>query len=227
MNRLLAAALVACTIAASGCASIRPHTQSGPAGFGIAPARMAAEPSAASANRKLIWQGSLALIVGNISNAVVQATEKVKQAGGYVESSSGNETYASLTLRLPSAQLQSAIASLEQLGEVTHRNLTSTDVTEEYVDIEARRANLVVLRDRLRALLERAQDVKDIVAVEAELNRVQSELDALDARMKALAGQIDYAALNVTFHRKPILGPLGYIVKGAWWVIEKLFVIRH
>lgn len=234
MNRLLSVALLACAMAAVGCAKMKPHRSSDPFGFGVAPASMAvadmeAAPAAptARADRKLIWHGSLTLDVGNISNAVAQATERVKQAGGYIENSSGDETYASLTLRLPSAKLQSAIASLEQLGDVTYRNLSSTDVTEEYVDIEARRANLVVLRDRLRALLDRAQEVKDVVAVEKELNRVQSELDSLDARMKALTGQIDFASLTVTFHRKPILGPLGYVVKGVWWAVEKLFVIRR
>ena len=110
---------------------------------------------------------------------------------------------------------------------MTYRDLSSTDVTEEYVDIEARRTNLLALRDRLRALLDRATEVKDVVAIETELNRVQSELDSLDARMKALKGQVDYATLSVHLTRKPILGPLGYAAKGIWWVIEKLFVIRR
>ncbi len=241
MNRLLSAALLACLVAASGCAKMKPHRSSGPVGFGVAAAGMAdgfvanmesapapvAPSSSMRADRKLIWYGNLTMDVGNVSNSVARTAALVAEHGGYVENSSGDETYASLTIRLPSAKLQNAISALEQLGDVTHRNLSSTDVTEEYVDIEARRANLVVLRDRLRALLDRTQEVKEIVAVEKELNRVQSELDSLDARMKALKGQIDFASLTVTFHRKPILGPLGYVVKGVWWAVEKLFVIRR
>ena len=45
--------------------------------------------------------------------------------------------------------------------------------------------------------------------------------------MKLLKGQVDLAALDLTLQRKQILGPLGYLVKGVWWTIEKLFILRN
>ncbi len=189
---------------------------------------MAAPPAApAIGDRKIIWRGTLTMEVGHISNTIARLTALVEAQRGFVESTRGGEEEAWLIIRLPADALKSAIAEIERAGRVTYRDLSSTDVTEEYVDIEARRTNLVALRDRLRALLDRASEVKDIVAIETELNRVQSELDSLDARMKALKGQIDYATLTVRLAREPILGPLGYVAKGVWWAVEKLFVIRR
>ncbi len=48
------------------------------------------------------------------------------------------------------------------------RRISSEDVTEQYVDIDARLRTMVALRDRLRALLDKAQDVKDILTIEIE-----------------------------------------------------------
>jgi hypothetical protein len=51
--------------------------------------------------------------------------------------------------------------------------------------------------------------------------------DSMEGRIKALKGQVDYATVTLSLNRKPILGPLGYLFKGIWWGVEKLFVIRE
>jgi hypothetical protein len=179
------------------------------------------------AERMLIWRGALDLEVWNVSNAVAQAAALVQQQGGFVEQKSGNEeASASLRLRVPVAKFKAAVGALEELGTVTRRHISSEDVTEQYVDVEARLKNKVALRDRLKQLLDKATGVKDVLAIETELNRVQSDIDAMTARLKVLKGQADLATLEVSFTRKAILGPLGYVCQGLWWCVEKLFVIR-
>ena len=63
--------------------------------------------------------------------------------------------------------------------------------------------------------------------IEKELNRVQSDIDSMQGRMDFLKSKVEFAELDVYFHRKPILGPLGYVFKGVWWGIEKMFIIRR
>ncbi len=184
----------------------------------------------ADAGRMLVWKASVALAVDNVSNAVSRVRAVAQKAGGYVESASdrGGE-HASLLLRVPSAALKDALGSLEGLGTVTHREVSSEDVTEQYIDVDARVRNLAALRDRLKALLDKATAVKDVLEIEKELTRVQTELDSLQGRLKALKGQVDFASLNVNLslrHRK-VLGPLGYIFKGVFWTVEKLFIISE
>lgn len=178
-------------------------------------------------DRMLIWRAWLSIEVGVVSDAMARVESIAEQSGGYIESkSSSSEENAQVTLRIPVSSLTSAMESLASMGTLTRRRVSSEDVTEQYVDIDARLQTMVALRDRLRGLLDKAQDVKDILAIEKELTRVQADIDSMQARLKALKGQVDLAAISVSIQRKRILGPVGYVLKGAWWVVEKLFVIR-
>lgn len=178
--------------------------------------------------RMLVWTASLSLEVWNVSNAVEEATSLVNASGGYVSSASGDGVRSShMTIRVPAKTFDGAVAELESLGEIQSKDVSGRDVTEEYVDIEARLKNKIVLRDRLQKLLEKAADVKDVLAIETELNRVQGDIDSMQARITALKGLVDYATINLHLQRKTVLGPVGYIVKGVFWTLGKLFVLRE
>jgi len=182
------------------------------------------EPASA---RMMIWQASMSIEVANVSNALNFATEIAEKSGGYVEQKSGrSDKRGSLRLRVPVKSLNAALGSLESLGSVTSRSVEGEDVTEQYIDVEARLKNRIVLRDRLLQLLEKATEVKDILAIETELNRVQADIDSMQGRMKALKGKVDLATIELTLNREKILGPLGYLFKGLFWGVEKLFLIR-
>jgi hypothetical protein len=207
-------------IIASGCATTYRSNSDG--GLAAVP-----ETELAESNRMLIWRAWLSLEVASVSNAVAGVTDIATQSGGYVESNahSGDES-ASVTLRVPVGSLTSTMVSLESIGKVTNRRVLSEDVTEQVIDVDARLKTMMALRDRLRALLDKAQDVKDVLAIEKELGRVQSDIDSMQARLKALKGQVDLSTITVSITRKRILGPLGYVLHGAWWAVEKLFVIQ-
>ncbi len=196
------------------------------AAHGDAPA--AAPPGEALArDRMLIWRAWLSLDVASVEDALSRVTDLAQQSGGYVESrSDAGDERTTVTLRVPSGSLKAAMDSLESLGKVTSRRLSSEDVTDQYVDIDARLRTMIALRDRLRDLLDQARDVSDVLAIEKELGRVQADIDSMQARLKAIEGRVDLATIHVSIRRGRILGPVGYFFKGAWWTIEKLFVIR-
>ena len=196
-----------------------------------APASKSASGGDAVRERMLAWKASLSVEVANVTNAALRAVALAEQNGGYLESRS-DHSYGgtSLKLRLPAPAFTNAIGALEALGRVESRSVESEDVTEQYVDVEARLKNRIVLRDRLRKLLDQATEVKDVLAIETELNRVQGDVDSMEARIKALKGRVDYAVLDLYLSQQrpaKILGPLGYLLKGLYWTVEKLFVIRE
>lgn len=179
----------------------------------------------------LIWTGSITIEVASITNASTQITAQAKAAGGYVESSSrhdfSNRPAATMVLRIPSDRLETMLGSMDGLGHVTEKSLSSRDVTDQYIDMQARLETRKKLRDRLENLLERADEVKDVLAIEKELTRLQADIDSMTARLKAMKGKVDYASLTIQLqalkHEK-VLGPLGYVWKGAEWCVTKLFV---
>lgn len=181
------------------------------------------------ANRMFVRCAGLTLEVDNVRETVTSVASIVEQSGGYIENNNvrgnGREN-AYLKIRVPSDDLPAILDRLAGLGKEKSRFIASEDVTEQYIDTEARLKNAVALRDRLRALLDKARDVKDILDIERELTRIQSEIDSMEARRKKLKGEIDYAAIDLSLEQKKIPGPLGYLGKGIAWLLKKLFVIR-
>jgi hypothetical protein len=225
MKVVLALVLLAAVALSPGCTThprmslpSMPETSAGVAGDDSTDVR---------ADRMLIWKAQLRVQVWNVPDAVSQAISLAEADGGFAEQKSDSgEGSARVTLRVPAKAFTASVANLEALGTVTHRDIQGEDVTEQYIDVEARLRNKVVLRDRLKQLLDKASDVKDILAIETELSRVQGDIDSMEGRVKALKGWVDYATITLDLDRKPLLGPLGYLFKGIWWGGKKLFIIR-
>ena len=182
--------------------------------------------SEAGLPRKIVRTATLAVNVGNLSNAVAQAESLVKNRNGFIETQTSTEESANMTMRIPADVFETTVSDLGRIGSIRRQNINSKDVTEYYIDQKERLKNMQLLRDKLQALLEKSTNVQDTLAIETELNRVQSDLDAMEAKMLQLAGHIQFSVIHLTFAREKILGPLGYLFKGIFWGIEKLFVIR-
>jgi hypothetical protein len=225
MNKAYQAALMLTSMMLiSGCANLEGRTA------GAAPMMRVAEADDFTGGRQqrmVAWKAHLTLEVWSVSNAVREAMAASERQGGFVEhKSDSGEKSADVTLRVPTKAFHAAITTLETLGTITYQDVQGEDVTEQYIDVDARLKNKIVLRDRLQKLLDKATDIKDVLAIETELNRVQADIDSMEARMKALKGQVEYATITLHLERKQILGPLGYVFKGLWWGVKKLFVIR-
>lgn len=211
----------------------------GPAAEGMsipaAPVFATAATEAVQAQRKLIWTGDLRLDVDVLSNTVQRAAHLVEQAKGYIQAQSVDEDNAHLTVRVPAGALSPTISALSALGSATVVRVSSTDITEQYVDTESRMKTARALRDRLQGLLDRATNVTEVLVVERELARVQAEIEASEARLRSMAGQVELATLEVYLQRRTppaearrtIYGPVGLVVKGLGWVLEKLWIIRE
>jgi len=208
-----------------------------------APAQMARYDSSGSAlaqqpdaqrQRLLVKTASMTVVVPLMADAIAAATRAVEQLGGYVRDSRvEKDAPARLDLRVPADKLTQALDVFAALGEERSRSVSSADVTEEVADADAELANARALRDRLRALLARAKDVKDVLAVEQELTRLQTQIDTLEGRLERLHKDVALSAISLRLEpkepeKKPrILGPLGYLWVGTKWFVTKLFVIRE
>lgn len=139
-----------------------------------------------------------------------------------ITSSSLTDDRYEATIRVPATSLPSLMESLESVGRVTSSHISMDDVTEAYRDLEAALKNKRALRDRLRSLLSRATKIEDILKIEKELSRVQTELDQMEARMKSMRSKVAHSTLDLSIKRQRIPGPLGVVTKSTGWVYEKL-----
>lgn len=180
-----------------------------------------------TADRVLIRRATADVEVDSIALAFARAIALASSLGGHVDQQVIEERSAMLVLRIPDNRLEPALDSLATFGDMKNRTVSAEDVTTTVIDVEARLANLVASRDRLRDLLGRATSVADIVAVERELARVQGEIDSLEARRNYLRDAAALSRLQLSLSRRVVLGPLGVVAKGVGWVLERLFIWRR
>ena len=181
----------------------------------------------AGGERLLVRSGSLTLAVDDPAESAVEVTRRIEAAGGLVEHSNATSEHGvSLRARVPADRLDATLDAIAALGDEKHRSLSAADVTDQVSDLEARLRNNLALRDRLQTLLERADDVKDVLAIEKELNRLQAQIESMQARYDRLQKDVAMSVLSVQLEQARILGPLGYLGAGLAWALSKLFVIR-
>ena len=117
------------------------------------------------------------------------------------ESNSGGDHgghYAELTLRVPNDQFDTAMKRLAAVADVTHREISSTDVTTEVIDIDARVRAQQASVASLEKLMAKANTVGEVMSVERELSQRQGELDSLLQQQRYLKSQTSMSTISVS-----------------------------
>ena len=123
-----------------------------------------------------------------------------------VNTRDGNRMYAVLTMRVPAQAFDSAITEIKALGSLKSESLSASDVTEEYVDLQARRSALASQLTQYNRVMEKAENVSEILQVQVQIERVQVEIDRIDGRLKYLDNRVDYATITVTLEEPEPVG---------------------
>jgi hypothetical protein len=163
-------------------------------------------PLAAPIEQRIIKTGEVSIEVANVAGALGRVRAMALELGGYVGGSQAGtlEEAATLTLRIPADRFEDALARLHELdGEVVAEGTREEDVTSQVVDLGARIANLQASEASYRELVARAERVEDILAVQARLDEVRSQIEQLTAQLEALEDQAALSTLTVTLLPTP------------------------
>jgi len=158
-------------------------------------------PNALPAEQRIIKTGEVAIEVETVSTALARVRALAIELGGYVgDSQAGTlDQSATLTLRIPANRFGDALVQLHELeGEVIAEATREQDVTSQIVDLEARIANLEASEASYRLLLDRAERIEDVLAVQSRLDEVRGQIEQLKAQLENVAGQADLSTLTVT-----------------------------
>jgi hypothetical protein len=160
----------------------------------------------AADGRKIVRTAQLAIDVDRFDDASRVLVQIAERSGGFVADSSYAESNGvpagSFTLRVPADRFAAVLTELEALGEVTQRQISGQDVTEEFVDLGSRIRNLERHEQRLLSFMERATKVSDLLAIEEQLARVRGEIEQLTGRMRFLDRSGDLATVAVVVKQK-------------------------
>lgn len=171
------------------------------AGEAAAPAGPAIVQGRISTGGSIVRTGELDVEVDDVSVAADEAVRLATGAGGRVDSddrgTGDNRGRAVLLLRLPPQAFDATLTRLSELGDEQRRSLGSEDVTEQIVDLDARLTTQRASVARVRALLDRANTIGEIVQVEGELTKRTADLEALQARLDAVQERVDLSTITL------------------------------
>ncbi|HYM49666.1 MAG TPA: DUF4349 domain-containing protein [Candidatus Limnocylindrales bacterium] len=178
-----------------------------PAGPGQ-PQSAASDPIAqALGNRQIIQtaQVSLQIKAGHFWDAYNQAVAIATGFGGYLSSSSvgqpvmdsGPIDSGTLVLRVPVKSYTDALQQLAQLGTTTGLKVGTEDVSQQYVDLQARLRNQQAQQAILLQLMQRAQTIQDSIAVQNQLSLVTQEIERIEGQLRYLDSQTNFSTITL------------------------------
>ena len=160
--------------------------------------------SVPNTEQKLIKTIRMETETEDLEELLPQINEKIDGLGGYVENqelyngsnySSYRSRSASLTIRIPAEQLNGFVENVKGVSNVVSYNESTENVTLRYVSTESRMKALEVEQERLLELLAKAENMSDLLEIEARLTDVRYELENVTSQLRVLANQVDYATV--------------------------------
>lgn len=149
-------------------------------------------------NRDLIiYTASYSVAVYQVDQGVAAIERIANEQGGYLAVKKDHE----ITIRVPRGHFEAALAGVDKIGDVLHRDIEALDVTDEHVDLEIRIKNARAVQKQLTELLAKAQ-VKEALEIEKELARVTEELERLEGKLKLLNDKVAFSTISVTFEAR-------------------------
>ncbi|SKB01980.1 protein of unknown function [Agreia bicolorata] len=202
---LTAVATVAAVLLLAGCSSSSgASSPASPQQEKSAPG--AAQDGAVSADAQVVTTGWVSISVKDPGKASASAVAVVEKHGGRIDNRSeqagtdSQSASAQLTIRVPEDEVTAALDELKKLGTVDSVSISSTDVTAQTTDLDARITAMQGSVDRLLDLMAAATDIDDLIALESAISTRQADLDSLKAQRDLLGDQVAYSTIDLQLY---------------------------
>jgi acetolactate synthase regulatory subunit len=157
----------------------------------------------AEADAQIITTGWVSISVSEPVEASAEAVKVVEARGGHIDNRSeqagtgSQSASAQLTIRVPEDEVTETLDELKKLGTVESVSITSTDVTAQTTDLDARITAMQGSVDRLLDLMAAATDIDDLIALESAISTRQADLDSLKSQRDLLGDQVAFSTIDL------------------------------
>jgi hypothetical protein len=164
-------------------------------------------------DRLVIFTANMDMNVTSVRGAIQDLQGISYSLGGYVSDSYINPIPAgswtekgilakqsfdtSVTLRIPSSNFNDALNRISSLGDVISMTTSSKDVTDQYVDLQARTKNLENVLEQYRNILKNATKTSDILDVQSRIDNIQEQIERLKAQLAQTEKQTSFALITI------------------------------
>lgn len=157
--------------------------------------------------RKLIKEGDISFQVKDLSEGGKRIKEAVKKYDAYLSSDQSYKSSYQVThtfvIRVPAENFDKLLATITAgVDKIDNKNIRVKDVTEEFLDVQARLETKKQLEKRYLKLLEKANTVKDILAIEQQIGNLRAEIESIEGRLRYLVNQVSLSTLTISIYEK-------------------------
>lgn len=152
--------------------------------------------------QKIIKEGDIAFESDSVQRSATSIKNIVAQLNGYT-SNENNYNYSnsksiSLTVRVPAQNFEKLLSEISKgVEEFTSKNISARDVTEQFIDMEARVATMKETEARYTELLKKANSVGEILEIEEQISYLRADIESIEGQLKYLSSQVSYSTLNI------------------------------
>lgn len=171
------------------------------------------DPSAQNTEQKIVYTADMRIEAIDFAAARDAFLAAVEDTGGWLEhtyvsgSEENHDRYASYTVRVPAENYRVFLEQAGKGGSVSSLSEDASNITENYIDVQARLAALEAQRDRLNALADKAETTADLLEIENQLTDVQYELESYTRKLRAMDSQVMYSTVEATLNEVAVYSP--------------------
>ena len=212
----------------------RPTPREAESGGGQDAVAVAQGSSVPSVGPRVIQTASLTLSVprNDFEKVVDRARLLATSSGGFVVESSASQSgderrlvRGTLVLRIPERSYSRVMEQLSGLGRVEGREEAGQDVSQEFVDLEARERHLEAVEGQLLNLLDQTNTVAEALTVQSQLNQVQLDLEQARGRLQYLEDQVAFATISLDVRERQVAAAADD--GGPWSIVDAWGTAAH
>ena len=203
-----------------------------------------------SESDKLVYSGSIRLQTLEYDKTMKSVHTRITDAGGFVQyedETDGNDSwyystpsvstrYAQIEARIPSEQFESFLDSLKEDGQVMNRHINVDIISQTYADTEATAKAYEIEKERLLDMMDKAEKIEDMIAVEQRLSEVEAELNSYRTSLASMDRDVAYSTVSISveevreyteeYDDSTFVSRLKETIKSSWsgflWFMEGL-----
>ncbi len=177
--------------------------------------------------QKLIKTSYLTFETKSAEETYQSIKKRIAALEGYIQNDNTSKEYdrinRSLLIRIPNKNFQPLVDSItNSVKSLDRRDIQLKDITEEFVDLEARLKAKRKLEERYLQLLDKARSVKDMLEIERQISNIREEIEAKQGRLNYLQNKVSFSTIHLSFYEiiQGVKAPSQTYVNRLWRAVK-------
>ncbi|MDP5198353.1 DUF4349 domain-containing protein [Flavobacterium sp. DG2-3] len=165
-----------------------------------------APPAKQEIEQKIIKEASLRFETDNLENTFGQIQKAVANSKARIINDSEGKDYGTISrnliVKVPSQNFDRFISDVSKgISYFEVKNISSQDVTEQYIDLTSRLKTKKKLEERYLEILKKANKVSEILEIEQQISTIREEIESKEGQLKYLESRVSESTITIEFYK--------------------------